>query len=97
MSLSKKGLKYGVPFMVLVVGGSFWLKDFASIRYQFRKTESIKPEDYLAAGVVKKEKPPTLEEEFEKVKQIDTEHWESIRGPRPWEEATLQQKQKSSN
>lgn len=29
----------------------------------------------------------TLEEEYEKVKEMDIENWEQKRGPRPWEES----------
>lgn len=28
----------------------------------------------------------TLEGEYEKIKQLDIDNWQSIRGPRPWEE-----------
>lgn len=34
----------------------------------------------------------TLESEYEKVKEtLDIEHWEQVRGPRPWEETVQQQ------
>lgn len=33
-----------------------------------------------------KKKKVTLEEEYEKIKQLDIDSWENIRGPRPWEE-----------
>lgn len=32
----------------------------------------------------------TLEDEYEKVKQMDIESWEQVRGPRPWEESDEQ-------
>lgn len=28
----------------------------------------------------------TLESEYEKIKEMDIDHWEQKRGPRPWEE-----------
>lgn len=28
----------------------------------------------------------TLETEYEKIKEINIDDWENIRGPRPWEE-----------
>lgn len=31
----------------------------------------------------------TLETEYEKIKQIDIEHWDNVRGPRPWEDKPL--------
>lgn len=36
---------------------------------------------------MKKTGEVTLETEFEKVKNIDIDNWEQVRGPRPWEEA----------
>ncbi|KAI9575157.1 hypothetical protein GQX74_015715 [Glossina fuscipes] len=39
-----------------------------------------------AAGQCKKPEHVTIEREFEKIKKLDIENWENIRGPRPWEE-----------
>lgn len=33
----------------------------------------------------------TLEEEYEKVKEMDIDNWEQKRGPRPWEESFEEQ------
>uniref|UniRef100_A0A1A9UKX1 Uncharacterized protein n=1 Tax=Glossina austeni TaxID=7395 RepID=A0A1A9UKX1_GLOAU len=35
---------------------------------------------------MKKPEDVTIEREFEKIKKLDIENWENIRGPRPWEE-----------
>lgn len=35
---------------------------------------------------MKKPEDVTIESEFEKIKKLDIENWENIRGPRPWEE-----------
>jgi cytochrome c oxidase assembly protein subunit 16 len=60
-------------------------------RYQFSKKQAVKPEDFEDLGIaVKKTGEVTLETEFEKVKTIDIENWENIRGPRPWEEGQPQ-------
>lgn len=37
---------------------------------------------------MKKPEEVTLETEYAKVKDIDIESWENIRGPRPWEDGT---------
>lgn len=37
---------------------------------------------------MKKPGEVTLESEYEKVKDLDIDNWEQIRGPRPWEEDT---------
>lgn len=31
----------------------------------------------------------TLESEYEKVKAMDIDNWEQVRGPRPWEEQPM--------
>lgn len=35
---------------------------------------------------MKKPGEVTLESEYEKIKDLDIDNWEQIRGPRPWEE-----------
>ncbi|XP_015908117.2 cytochrome c oxidase assembly protein COX16 homolog, mitochondrial [Parasteatoda tepidariorum] len=80
----KKFFSYGLPFLILLVGGSFGIKYFASLRYEVRKSELLKPENLEKYGI--KKKKVTLEEEYEKIKQLDIDNWENIRGPRPWEE-----------
>lgn len=35
----------------------------------------------------------TLESEYEKVKEMDIENWQQVRGPRPWEESFEEQKE----
>ncbi|XP_065334213.1 cytochrome c oxidase assembly protein COX16 homolog, mitochondrial [Cloeon dipterum] len=84
----RKSTKYAVPFLVLVLGGSFGLKEFAQIRYKFSKKEAFKPEEVKEMGCKKPVKSVgevTVETEFEKIKKIDIDHWENKRGPRPWE------------
>lgn len=99
----RKAFKYGVPFLVMMVGGSFALKEFTQLRwgifiqvenpnenfsqfpssYQYSKKVFVKPEELEKIGVQMKEsKEVTLETEYEKVKQIDIEHWENVRGER---------------
>jgi len=92
-------LSFGVPFLVLLVGGSFALKHFAQLRYTFRKKILITREQAEEFGLNMKPvgEEPTLESEFEKMKKIDIDHWVNIRGPRPWEDSkAVQQAQKQS-
>ena len=35
---------------------------------------------------LKKRGEVTMEKEYEKMKTVDIDNWENIRGPRPWEE-----------
>ncbi|XP_055382967.1 cytochrome c oxidase assembly protein COX16 homolog, mitochondrial [Condylostylus longicornis] len=84
-----KFLQYGLPFLILVVGGSFALREFTSIRYKYSKKQTVTPEEVEKLGVKMKDaKEVTLDSEFEKIKKLDIENWENKRGPRPWEEQT---------
>ncbi|KAJ6636710.1 Cytochrome c oxidase assembly protein COX16 like, mitochondrial [Pseudolycoriella hygida] len=79
-------VRYGVPFLLLVVGGSFGLKEFQNIKFKYFRNTSVSPEVMAKYGIdMKKKGEVTLETEFEKVKQIDIDNWTNIRGPRPWE------------
>lgn len=93
MGSKKKFLRYGLPFITMVVVGSFGLREFSEVRYKFRKFMPLTPEEAEKANVkMKKPGEVTLESEYEKVKQMDIDNWQSIRGPRPWEPDTLPQK-----
>ncbi|OQV19116.1 hypothetical protein BV898_06756, partial [Hypsibius exemplaris] len=37
--------KFGLPFMLTVIGGSFWLRDFAQLRYTFRTKRTVTKEE----------------------------------------------------
>ncbi|XP_052041494.1 cytochrome c oxidase assembly protein COX16 homolog, mitochondrial isoform X1 [Apodemus sylvaticus] len=81
-----KTLRYGVPMLLLVVGGSFGLREFSQIRYD-AVTVKIDPELEKKLKVNKM----TLESEYEKIKDSTFENWKNIRGPRPWEDPQLLQ------
>lgn len=75
-------------FMVI---GSFGLAEFTSIRVQKRdeKTRMLTAEESLQ--FMKKKERVDVEEEFEVLmQQLDIDHWENKRGPRPWEENSMQ-------
>ncbi|EAT42312.1 AAEL006153-PA [Aedes aegypti] len=85
----RKFFRFGVPFLLLMVGGSFGLKQFAQLRYTFSKKGTLTVEEAEKHGLLmKKPEEVTLETEYTKVKDIDIESWENIRGPRPWEDGT---------
>ncbi|XP_007472980.1 cytochrome c oxidase assembly protein COX16 homolog, mitochondrial isoform X2 [Monodelphis domestica] len=81
-----KTLRYGVPMMVLIVGGSFGLREFSQIRYDAVKVK-LDPEfeEKLKRNTV------SLESEYEKIKDSAFDDWKNIRGPRPWEDPDLLQ------
>ncbi|KAI3367454.1 hypothetical protein L3Q82_026315 [Scortum barcoo] len=59
-----KTVKYGVPMLLLVVGGSFGLKEFAQIRYDAQKIRK-KLDPSLEAKVNVQKQSAILEEEYE--------------------------------
>ncbi|KAI8044574.1 cytochrome c oxidase assembly protein COX16 homolog, mitochondrial [Drosophila gunungcola] len=83
----RKSFKYGIPFLIMMVAGSFGLQQFSNLRYQYTKKQPVTPEEMKKYGVnMKNRQEVTLESEYDKVKSVDIDHWENKRGPRPWEE-----------
>lgn len=77
--------------IAFVVIGSFGLAEFTSIRVQKRdeKTRMLTAEETLQ--FMKKKERVIVEEEFDALmQQLDIDHWENKRGPRPWEEDSMQ-------
>lgn len=61
--------------------------NYLFFRYQFSKKKTIRPDELEVMGIkMKKEGEVTLETEYEKIKTLDIDNWEPVRGPRPWEE-----------
>ncbi|KAM5129285.1 cytochrome c oxidase assembly protein COX16 homolog, mitochondrial [Mantella aurantiaca] len=91
-------LRYGVPMALLVVGGSFGLREFSQIRYDAQKLNSkIDPATAELLKSKGKKTKTTLESEFEKMKDNKFEDWKNIRGPRPWEDSKSHQEQQRIN
>ncbi|KAK5886834.1 hypothetical protein CesoFtcFv8_017831 [Champsocephalus esox] len=90
-----KTMKYGVPMLLLVVGGSFGLREFTQIRYDSQRIRK-KLDPSLEAQVNVERQPVILEEEYEKIKKVNMEEWRNIRGPRPWEDSREYQDQQRS-
>lgn len=84
--VNNQHFKYGFPFLIAVVGGSFGLQFFAQVRYDVQKNRKIttKTKEILALSETK---PITLEQAYDEYKQtVDIDNWQNVRGPRPWEE-----------
>ncbi|KAJ4922542.1 hypothetical protein JOQ06_021837 [Pogonophryne albipinna] len=90
-----KTIQYGVPMLLLVVGGSFGLREFTQIRYDSQRIMK-KLDPSLEAQVNVERQPVILEEEYEKIKKVNMEEWRNIRGPRPWEDSREYQDQQRS-
>ncbi|XP_001359901.2 cytochrome c oxidase assembly protein COX16 homolog, mitochondrial [Drosophila miranda] len=86
----RKSFKYGVPFLIMMVAGSFGLQQFSNLRYQYSKKQPVTPDEMKKYGVnMKKRQEVTLETEYDKVRAVNIDEWENKRGPRPWEEEGL--------
>lgn len=60
----------------------------SNYRYKYRKVKEASEEDLKEFGIQLKRPTEeiTLEREYEKLKEMDIDNWEQVRGPRPWEE-----------
>ena len=74
--------------MSLVVLGSFGLSEFSSVIVAKREENNkrLTVEEALKATGVGNIKVDVQEEYERMMDELDIEHWENIRGPRPWEE-----------
>lgn len=61
------------------------------LRYKYRKVSQM-PEEKLQEFGFKPSDQIKLEDEFEKMKAMDIDTWEQVRGPRPWEETFDEEK-----
>ncbi|XP_054759096.1 cytochrome c oxidase assembly protein COX16 homolog, mitochondrial-like [Lytechinus pictus] len=92
-------LRYGLPMLVLVIGGAYGLKEFRSLRYEIiDKRKTVDPETEARMKQLQKEKKASVAEEYEKMQQSDLDNWHNIRGPRPWEDSKeFQMMQRENN
>jgi cytochrome c oxidase assembly protein subunit 16 len=87
-SLTKnRHFKFGLPFMIAVVGGSFGLQYYSQLRYDiYNERHIITKAKALEKALVDPSKQVTIEQEYEDYKKnVNLDDWQNIRGPRPWE------------
>lgn len=82
--VTNRYVRQGAPLILLVVGGSFGLTIVQKIKVDYKRTQQH-VEHMRLSGLDKKMKPVTLEDEYQKLQQVDTTY-ENIRGPRPYED-----------
>lgn len=83
----RRSIRYGLPFVSLLVVGSFGLSEFSSIVIAKREQKNRMLTTEEARAFQGPPKEFNMEEEYEKTMvKLDIEHWENKRGPRPWEE-----------
>lgn len=80
-----KFVRVGAPFILLVIGGSFGLREFSQIRYDYRKVQFISPEELKKQGIKMKPRGSvTIDSEYQKLlEQVDLEDYDNKRIPRP--------------
>lgn len=85
-----KSLRYGIPFLVFMMGAPFLVHEFQRLRYDYKPllAPDVFREEMKKKGIKMKEPGEvTLESEYAKIKDIDTSNWKIKRIPRPWEDS----------
>ncbi|KAK7104448.1 hypothetical protein V1264_019166 [Littorina saxatilis] len=98
----RRFVRFGIPFIAFIVGGSFALKQFCSVRYDFQRSKKITHQEAEQYGIKLKSEEGTgnqsIETVYEEYERTDLDTWENIRGPRPWEDSkTVQDLQRQTN
>lgn len=84
--LNNKHFKYGAPFILVVVGGSFGLQFYSQLRYDVQAENRMIGKTEAIRALTGNKKPISIEEAYEEYqKKVDLDNWKNIRGPRPWE------------
>lgn len=84
--LNNKHFKYGGPFFTFILVGVVYLRATQSVRYEFKKTSTLTKEELEMVGGKSYKTALTLEEEYEKIKDLEFDDWSNKRGPRMWDE-----------
>lgn len=92
--LNSKHFKYGAPFLIMVVGGSYGLKFYSQLRYDIMKERHIMTKTKELRDMIGADKQTTIEEEYDEYnKTVNINEWKNIRGPRPWENDNTEYKE----
>lgn len=82
--------KYGFPFLSLVIGGSFLLREFQqAARYDNRKSKQLDKETIDKLNLQEWKTTEEIYEEY-KARGIKKDY-QMVRGPRPWEPETVKE------
>lgn len=83
---ANKHFKYGLPFLLSVVGSSVALMHYSQVKYDIKNERHIISKTKELQAMIGPVKQVSLEEEYEHYKKtVDLDNWKNIRGPRPWE------------
>ncbi|GFN97788.1 cytochrome c oxidase assembly protein cox16 homolog, mitochondrial [Plakobranchus ocellatus] len=89
--LRSRFARTGVPFVIFIVGGSFFLKQFASVRYEFRKGKRLSKDEAESLGLKTADVQTVTQDLLKDIQKGDLDNWQNIRGPRPWEDSKTYQ------
>jgi cytochrome c oxidase assembly protein subunit 16 len=100
-----KFFKNFLPFGLLVIGSYIGMVQFRQINYKYKKNNNLDvyQEQLTKAGMsedsYQSKTTVSLKDEYEKVmNKIDLDHWNNIRGPRPWENSKeIQEQMRNEN
>ena len=75
-------LYFGLPFLSMMVLGSYWLADFTAVKYERddRKVQEINENDLLK--VKNAQRKFDMKEEYYRLQGLSEEDWEPVRVPR---------------
>lgn len=81
-------LKFGLPFLSVVVLGSFLLQSFTKTRYEKQKLKKTRMTQEEEEQLMKKKKVLSIQEEYWRLEQKldELDQWEQVRVPRPNED-----------
>ena len=92
-------IKKFLPFSALVVGAFVGLAQFRQINYTHRPDQNIElyKEQLKKAGMKEDDyqvlMSGSMKDQYDKlVGKVDIDHWDNKRGPRPWEEANIEER-----
>lgn len=100
---NNRHFKYGAPFIGILLVGVAVIKNLAQVRYDAKKVRYITEEDIdkiekETGGRIRKRPKEELtaeaiHEEYMKKDFVDTKDFVPIRGPRPWEAGSEEEKE----
>ncbi len=88
--LESRHFRFGLPFVVLVVGAPFVLKDLNQVRYEYTGQKKVIENINKTADDLGLKRRPTEELTIENLHKETEDKYQSedyamVRGPRPWE------------
>ena len=88
--LENRHLRYGIPFLTLVIGAPFVLRGLQQSKFDNRRQKLVNEkldERFYEAGIERK-KNVTAEEIYQRYaeKDLEEDDYQMVRGPRPWED-----------